>query len=500
MSARAAVAAGHPLTAEAGARVLREGGNAVDAAVAAVLTSFVTESPLTGLGAGGFMLVHRGDEDVLVDFFVGVPGRGEVERTSDLVPVEILFDGNPQVFNIGAASCGVPGTGAGLWNVLERFGSARMPELAAPAAALARDGVEVNAQQSYLHELLTRVLTTYPECAELYAPGGELLTEGKTFRFAELGDALERYAAGGPGAIYGGDWGAAISSWVVERGGTLTDEDMAAYEPIDREPVRAAFRGREILSNPPPSAGGVLIAFALAVLERAGSAGLEEIVAAMVEAQGLRTQSFHRSLEREAFAGELLSPKRVAEAADRLGSTTHVSALDADGNCASVTCSNGTGSGLVVPGTGVHVNNMLGEEDLNPLGFHRLDTGLRLPSMMAPSVVLCDGEVEMVLGSGGSNRIRSAILQAIVRLIVDEDWAQDAVSAPRVHFEAGVVHAEPGVDEAALARLESRGYEINRWTRENWFFGGVHAVARDPDTGAVGGGGDPRRGGAVALA
>jgi gamma-glutamyltranspeptidase/glutathione hydrolase len=106
----------------------------------------------------------------------------------------------------------------------------------------------------------------------------------------------------------------------------------------------------------------------------------------------------------------------------------------------------------------------------------------------------------MVLGSGGSNRIRSAILQAIVRLVVDEAWAQDAVSAPRVHFEGGAVEAEPGTDADALRGLEARGYEVNRWARENWFFGGVHAVARDPDTGAVGGGGDPRRGGAVALA
>jgi gamma-glutamyltranspeptidase/glutathione hydrolase len=500
VAARAAVAAGHPLTAEAGARVLHEGGNAVDAAVAAVLTSFAAESPLTGLGAGGFMLVHTADTDVLVDFFVAVPGRGGVERGSELVPVEILFDGTPQIFNIGAASCGVPGTAAGLWNVLERFGSASMRDLAAAPAALAREGVTVNAQQSYLHELLTPVLTTYSECAELYAPGGDLLTEGDTFRFGELGDALERYGNQGPDAIYAGDVAAKLSSWVRERGGTLTEDDLATYEPIDREPVHTAFRGRDILSNPPPSAGGILIAHALAVLERLGDAGLEHVVGAMREAQELRTEEFHRSLYEEGFAADLLSAERVAAAADRLGSTTHVSTLDAEGNCASVTCSNGTGSGLVVPGTGVHVNNMLGEEDLNPLGFHRLATGLRLPSMMAPSVVLRDGEPEMVLGSGGSNRIRSAILQAIVRLIVDEEWAQDAVSAPRVHFEDGVVEAEPGTDEDALSHLEESGYTVHRWVRKNWFFGGVHAVARDPDTGAVGGGGDPRRGGAVALA
>jgi gamma-glutamyltranspeptidase/glutathione hydrolase len=516
MSACAAVAAGHPLTAEAGARVLREGGNAVDAAVAAVLTSFVTESPLTGLGAGGFMLVHSADVDVLVDFFVEMPGRG-VERTSELVPVEILFDGTPQIFNIGAASCGVPGTAAGLAAALERFGSAPLDELAMPAARLARDGVEVNEQQGYLHELLTPVLTTYPEARRLYAPEGSVLRPGDIFRFPDLGDALERYAAEGPAAVYDGETALAISSSILERGGTLTAADLAAYEAIAREPVRAAFRGREILSNPPPSAGGILIVFALAVLERVGSVALADIVGAMAEAQAARTAEFHRGLYEPGFAESLLGEEGIAAAArrvaagsrpapgvdglaDRLGSTTHISVLDAAGNGASVTCSNGTGSGIVVPGTGVHVNNMLGEEDLNPLGFHRLETAKRLPSMMAPSVVLREGEIEMVLGSGGSNRIRSAILQAIIRLVVDEDWAQDAVSAPRLHFEADAVQAEPGIDEAALRRLEARGYEVARWARRNWFFGGVHTVARDPDTGAVGGGGDPRRGGAVALA
>src|SRR5436190_2625740 len=242
VTAHGAVAAGHRLTAEAGAGVLRDGGNAVDAAVAAVLTSFVTESPLTGLGAGGFMLVHTADEDALLDFFVEMPGRG-VERTSELVPVEILFDGTSQIFNIGAASCGVPGTAAGLAEALRRFGSAPLPELAAPAAALARDGVEVNEQQAYLHELLTPVLTTYPESRALYAPDGDVIGRGEVFRFPELGDALERYATEGPAAIYGGEVADAIASWVTDRGGTLSAEDLDAYEPIAREPVRAAFRG-----------------------------------------------------------------------------------------------------------------------------------------------------------------------------------------------------------------------------------------------------------------
>ena len=502
MSARGAVAAGHPLTAEAGAQVLRDGGNAVDAAVAAVLTSFVAESPLTGFGAGGFMLVHTASDDVLLDFFVEVPGRGGVERRSDLVPVVVEFGDATQVFNIGAASCGTPGTGAGLHEALERFGTVPAAELAAPAARLAREGVIVNEQQAYLHELLTGVLTEYPEARSIYAPEGRLLAAGDVFRFDELGDALERYGRDGPDPFYRGDVAEQIAGWVVERGGTLSAADLAAYEPVEREPVRAALAGREILTNPPPSAGGILIAFSLGVLDRAGRTDLEAIVLAMEEAQAARTEEFNRGLYEEGFAERLLAEERLREAAervtagvrvgrggtdgpvDRLGSTTHISTLDADGNCASVTCSNGTGSGVVVPGTGVHVNNMLGEEDLNPLGFHVLPTGVRLPSMMAPSVVLRDGEVEMVLGSGGSNRIRSAILQSIIRLIAEDDWAEDAVAAPRVHFEGGAVQAEPGLDEEALRRLEGLGYEVARWRSQDWFFGGVHAVARDPETGS----------------
>jgi gamma-glutamyltranspeptidase/glutathione hydrolase len=293
---------------------------------------------------------------------------------------------------------------------------------------------------------------------------------------------------------------------------------MAAYEPQDRRPVGARYAGRDVLTNPPPSSGGVLIALALALLDAAGSSDLATVVAAMEEAQGARTEAFFHGLYERGFASEFLAPDRLERAAvrvragtrppqpgtptpgDRLGSTTHITAVDGDGRCAAVTCSNGTGSGVIVPGTGVHVNNMLGEEDLNPLGFHTTPSGRRVPSMMSPTVALLDGQLELGLGSGGSNRIRSAVLQTIIRVIADGMNAQDAVASPRVHFEAGAVQAEPGADEAGLDTLASRGYQLVHWQERNLFFGGVHAVARDPLTGELSGGGDPRRGGAVAYA
>jgi len=183
----------------------------------------------------------------------------------------------------------------------------------------------------------------------------------------------------------------------------------------------------------------------------------------------------------------------------RLGSTTHVSVLDAEGACVSVTCSNGACSGVVVPGTGLHLNNMLGEQDLSPLGFGRHVPGRRVSSMMAPTVVLRDGRPEMALGSAGSNRLRSAILQTILAVVDEGLGAQDAVERPRVHVENGVVDAEPGIDPEALVGIERGGRTVRRWREPNLYFGGVQAAARDHATGGLSGGGDPRRGGAAVV-
>jgi gamma-glutamyltranspeptidase/glutathione hydrolase len=500
--ARGVVAAGHQLTAEAGARILREGGNAVDAAIAAVLTSFVTESPLTGFGAGGFMLVHdprlpEGEREVLVDFFVAAGGLDGVERGSELVPIPVDFGGTVQVFNVGAASCGVPGTAAGLEHVARRFGSIPITDLIADGVRLGRDGVPLTTGQAYFHRILHPILTSTPEGAALYAPEGRELREGERFRFPDAADALERFAADGAEPFYGGEVGARVAAWVRERGGTLGRDDLAAYEPIEREPAQASFRGAEVHTNPPPSSGGILIAYALAVLERLGDrSGVEQIVAATRAANARRTEEFAEGLHDPAYVAGFFDDGGESG----LGSTTHLAALDADGICASVTCSNGTGSGLVVPGTGVHVNNMLGEEDLNPGGFHRIPPGRRVSSMMAPTVALRDGEVILGLGSAGSNRIRSAILDVTVRVLEQGMDAAEAVRSPRVHFEAGAVQAEPGVAEEGLAALEAEGIQVVRWTEQNLFFGGVQAVTRDPATGELSGGGDPRRGGAVVLA
>jgi gamma-glutamyltranspeptidase/glutathione hydrolase len=365
-----------------------------------------------------------------------------------------------------------------------------LDELAAPAARLARQGVPMNEAQAFIAAILEGILLTTAESRALFAPSGRALRAGETFHSPELGDAIERLGAEGAAPFYTGDIADRVVSWVQEHGGTLTAEDLRRYEPVAREPVRVSYRGREVMTNPPPNAGGVLLALALSALDRSGDGPprLRDIIDAMAAAQSERTPEFTTGLADPGFARRFVS--------SRLGATTHITAMDGDGRAASVTCTNGEGSGLVVPVAGVHVNNIMGEEDLNPLGFHRAAPGTRMPSMMAPTVVLRDGAVELALGSAGSNRIRSAILQTIVGVVDHGMAAREAVEAPRAHFENGTVYVEPGVPVEEL----SGDVEVVRFRSRNVFFGGAQAVEHDPASGRMTGAGDPRRGGVAVEA
>lgn len=483
--------------------------------------SFVVESPLTGLGAGGFALVHSpGGETAVLDFFVEAAGRGSGPKSGALEPVEIVFEDTPQVFNIGPASCAVPGTPAGLWELLKRYGTMSFRDAAQPAIAAARSGSIVTAAHAYIFELLKPAFCRTEECRELYRPENRWLRTGDRFFFPALGDALELLAAEGPDPFYVGATARALSQWVLDRGGLLSMDDLAGYRPVVRTPVEADYRGRTVLTNPPPSAGGILIAFALDLLDRSPDKSLRRLVEVMRESNLARAGGFSERLRRGEVEHELLGARALDAAAARvarrstgplvwrgsdtdagsIGSTTHIAVMDKAGNAASITCSNGCGSSVIVPGTGIHLNNMMGEADLNPDGFFKHEPGTRMTSMMAPTVVLRDGVCELALGSAGSNRIRSAILQTIVALVRDRLSVERAVARARIHFEDDTVQAEPGVDAAALDELEALDYPVSRWRSPNPYFGGVQAVAFDPETGTFSGAGDPRRDGAARIA
>jgi gamma-glutamyltranspeptidase/glutathione hydrolase len=512
-----AVAAGHPLTVEAGARALAEGGNAVDACIAAGLVSWVAESPLTGPGGGGFMLVHRARDrtDRTLDFFVAVPGRGVPAgfAPAPMPVVDIPFDSENLIpYWIGPPTVAVPGAIAGLAEAHRLYGRLPWPELVAPAREHARDGVAVSREQASLHALLDPILRSTGDSRAVFGAGGPL-AEGDRIRMPELADTLARLAAEGAEPFYRGDLARATSRAVLEGGGSLTEDDLATYRVVRRTPVRASFRGFEFVSNPPPSSGGILIAFALGVLDRlgppdppGGPAQIARLAEVMREATRARGGSFAADLHRGGLAGRLLDGRRLAEAADHiragardtaservgLPSTTHVSAVDADGNAASFSASTGAGSGFFVPGTGIHLNNMLGESDLAAPGA-QLVPGRRLTSMMAPSVVLEGSRPRLVLGSAGSMRLRAAITQTAVNALDHDLPLEEAISAPRVHLHEGRLHLEGGIPDAVADDLTALGYDVVRWDGHNIFFGGVSAVSVGPR--GVEAAGDPRRGG-----
>jgi gamma-glutamyltranspeptidase/glutathione hydrolase len=440
-----AIAAGHPLTAAAGQEVLDRGGTAVDACCAAALVSWVVESPLTGPGGGGFMLTHFGGRTVLLDFFVAVP-RSFVGR-DELLALAVDFDGDTQqVFHTGPSAVAVPGVSLGLAEAHSRWGRLEWWSLFERAVSSARDGFELTPGATYLLDILDPLLRHSPEGAAMYTRSDG----GRRMAFPDLAATLEVLAMDGVEQLYAGELARAMCAHVP-----LTLEDLAAYEVLEREPLSVSHRGHEFRTNPPPSSGGRLIATGLDALERGRT-----VVEAMQAMEAART---------------------VVD----VGGTTHISVVDAEGNVASYSSSLGSGSGVVVPGTGIHLNNMLGEADL-AVGATR--PGERLTSMMAPSVVLRDGAPRLVVGSAGSNRLRGAILQVVNNVVARGMDVRAAVDAPRVHYEAGETHAEPGADA-------SPAEDPVRWRDRNLFFGGVSAVEVLPD-GTLAAAGDPRRGGA----
>ena len=515
---KGAVAAGHPLTAEAGARILAEGGNAVDACIAAAFVSWVAESPLTGPGGGGFMLVHRARDgvDSLLDFFVAVPGGGlPAGARGQMLTVDVAFDDRTtQVFHIGPAAVAVPGMPAGLATAHRRYARLPWAELLAPAVELARAGVPLNSGQAFLHEILDVILRSEPEGRRIYGGDGHLV-EGELVVMDDLAGTLEWLAAEGAAAFYEGELARRMSKAVRDGGGVVTDADLAGYRVIRRRPVRASYRGAEFVSNPPPSSGGLLIAFALRVLDRLGPLpppGSPEAIVfvaeAMREAARLRGPAFVGDLYRGGAVGRFLADDKVeaAAATARAGtraaarelagvpSTTHISVVDSGGNAASLSASTGCGSGVIVPGTGVQMNNMLGEPDLNPPG-KTARAGTRLTSMMAPSILLEDGRPRLVVGSAGSIRLRAAIMQIVLRVVDDGLSAGEAIDAPRVHLDEDVLQLEGGIGEGVATDLEEAGYAVNRWAERNLYFGGASAVAMRAG-GELEAAGDPRRGGA----
>ena len=521
---RGIVSAGHAATANAGATILREGGNAVDAAVAAAFASFVAEPLFTDLGGGGYMLVSSESGDQVYDFFVSTPGKGRkkpwVQASLDFRPVEIDFKGTKQVFHAGLGSGGVPGNIHGLCTAHKNAGRLPLQVILEPARALAKTGVIMSADMVHALEIIGPIFQLEPALRQLVSPHGTFLQEGETLRFSHLVEVFDRISEEGASPYYTGDCAQALVKSCEEFGGLITQEDLASYETIIRPARIEKTRHGRLITNPLPSVGGPLVSLGMRLIEELDwDLQLQEPEACVRVAQLLR--QIERSRERHLNTTEPLGSdpftdsQRVATIARQLleqpeeetspipspegrGSTTHISVVDENGMAASITTSNGEGSGFLVPGAGIHLNNMLGEEDVNPHGFHQFQPGIRLPSTMCPTV-FDDGQGRRtVLGSGGSSRIRSAIFQVVLRLGMGASL-QDAVNAPRMHFQDQRLHLEPGWPQGTEFALKNAGLDVHLWQEKALYFGGVHSCQWTPEQSLVGMG-DPRRGGKSASA
>lgn len=509
------IAAGHPKTAEAGRLILEEGGNAFDAAIAAMLASFVVESTLTSLGGGGFLVAHtHNNQNFLFDFFSQTPRHKKNFSELDFKPIEINFGGASQIFHIGLGSMTVPSNVAGVFKVHETLGKLPFKIIAQPAIEYAQKGFIVNEFQDFCFKLLSPIFLASKEGKKIYAPENNLPCQDDILCLPQLANTLNILVTEGVKEFYEGEIGKKLIQDCQEQGGYLTKEDLLNYQVIIRKPLENKYRDYKIITNSPPSSGGILISFALKLLEKYNLKDLKfgsiehlkilgQIMAITNQA---RKNAYDAKIYEQNIENTFLGAENIANyqqqldknISNKLGSTTHISVMDEDGNAASVTTSNGEGSSYFIPNTGIMINNMLGEEDLNPHGFHQWQCNQRISSMMSPTILLKDNQPQIVLGSGGSNRIRTAILQVISNLVDFEMSIKEAVESPRIHGENDIFNVEPSLSISPENLKDLNFPELTQlvlWKKQNMFFGGVHGV-RKTKTGFEGAG-DSRREGFV---
>lgn len=514
-SVRGVVAAGDPQTAEAGAALLREGGNAIDAAVAAAFAAFVCELPLCSPLGGGVCVVERGSGEALAfDMFARTPGLGlAAQGPRDFDAITVNFGAAAQVFHVGAASVAVPLALSGLIELHRRLGARPLEAVLAPAIALGQDGYTLGTGCGFVFDILGPIINRTPAGRALFSGAdGAIATVGARLTNRDmattLGDIARRPAR--VGELYR----ALAEELGPKQGGLITEEDVARAAMTEHDPVKVEHGGWHLATMPFPSTGGLLVALGVRLLDGVGKlpwlskehqlfvAGVQEALLAE------RDETFRDRVADPVLARAMLADERLkvarAKARSLLGSTTHISALDSHGNAVSMTLTNGEGSGIVLRGTGMMANNMLGEEDLHPRGFHVDEPGTAINTMMAPTILSRGGD-RIALGSGGSNRLRTAILQTIIGLIEYGVPPAEAVHAPRLHMEIDRASNLPKIafeaaglaPDVVQALKDAYPPKPAAFEAPNLYFGGVHCALRIKD--AFDGVGDARRGGARVI-
>ncbi len=490
-----AVAAGHRVTADAVARILDGGGNAFQAAAAGLIAACLAEPVFASPGGGGFMTArHRSGKTDVLDFFVDLPGQNQAD--AEVKEVEADFGSVRQLFHIGAGTSAVPGMEAGL-NALIRLGKDEngitVQQLFSTALASAED-LKVSPLQARLFEIVAPILQASTAARALYAPEGKLLASGDVLDNKELQILFRELSERDDASLSGFCEQDRVLQQQKDDGGHLTANDFSDYTLQLRDPVRWQNASCRVFSNALPAMGGVLSLAMLSADIKPGSP-----ISGRADAIAQVDRYWRTGHSGQQVADEFhihATPPEQGGTKDAFNGTTHISVIDRRGNAVAITVTNGEGNGQIVPGRGFMLNNMLGEEDVNPIGPTRWQPQpkgqRRLSSMMAPSIADGADGTLLALGSGGSNRIRTALYQVLANRFLTGMDIKEAVNRPRIHGERQRLDIEDYSNQPEARTLEGIFPETQFWQEQSLYFGGVHAVERTP-RGRFAGAGDPRR-------
>ncbi|MFY0780878.1 gamma-glutamyltransferase [Peribacillus simplex] len=532
------VSVSHPLAAEAGIKILKQGGNAVDAAAAIQLSLNVVEPMMSGIGGGGFIMIYNKKENKITM----IDSR---EMAPQNVTPELFLDekGKPIPFSkrhTSGKAVAVPGTLKGMETALDKYGTLKLSQVMGPAIKQAENGVKVNwATAQYIGENVKK-LENNQAAANVFVPNGKPLEEGDTLVQPDLAKTLKLIKKQGSNVFYKGEIGEALTKEVQKREGTMTTEDLENYVVKEREPIRSEYRGFEVVGAASPSSGSLTVQQILELMEgfdvQKMGANSPEYLHYLTEAMHLAfadraaymaDEDFYdvptKGLLDEDYIKErrkLINPNRstadvkagdpwkyegkeptsmekVKEEKTPIGQTTHFSVMDKWGNMVAYTTTieQVFGSGIMVPDYGFMLNNEMTDFDATPGGVNQVEPRKRPRSSMSPTFVLKDGNPFMAIGSPGGATIIASVSETIMNVLDHQMLIQDAILAPRV-YSAGypTVRWEPGIEQNTRLELMAKGHVYEEKPQH---IGNVQAVIFDYEKGKMYGGADNTREGTV---
>lgn len=507
MTRHVAIAAPDPLSTQAGVQTVAAGGNAVDAALAAMITATVSAPGIVAPLGGCFINIWPTDDDpCVIDGNVEMPGRGASPDRfgGGLIRCVTTYGGGLTTY-AGPGSVAVPGMFSAMGLAHQRFGTARWADLFRTSIAAISDGIPLSTTSSKYFDLVAHTIFSWdPATKAHYTDEGRGLPVGHLLRDENLAETLRRIADNGADYAYTGPLGEHIAADMQARGGLLTAADLAAYQPTVRPALRTRLADWDLACNPPPSIGGPVLTALLRLAEaETGPVGPRATARAMKAVLDHRLHKVDVADDLEAAGRDLL---RIIEQFGDLGlssspDTAHVSVTDTDGTTCAITASAGYGSGMTITGTGLLTNNALGEPELNRRGMHILPPGARLASNMAPTTGRRDDGARLAIGSPGADRITTALMQVLLHFCVEGRDLQSAITAPRLHvrhLDDGSVRVDHEADEALREDLGGQPLPTEEHEPLAMYFGGVGATLAEP-SGLLAAAADPRRASATAV-